>query len=91
VAVTETGATGNQKIAQISAVLSINHAVIENSQGWFRLALQHNFLQGRHTDHVVAACVYIACRKAKTPHLLIDFSEVLQVPCFSRVVCSFFH
>jgi len=35
-------------------------------QQWFRLALQHNFVQGRQTDHVVAACLYIACRKAKT-------------------------
>ena len=78
--------TGNQKISQIAAVLSINHAVVENSQGWFRLSLQHNFLQGRHTDHVVACCMYIACRKSKTPHLLIDFSEVLQV--FTNVSCS---
>lgn len=52
-------------------------------QSWFRLALQNNFLQGRQTDHVVAACLYIACRRAKTPHMLIDFSEILQANLYT--------
>jgi transcription factor IIIB subunit 2 len=34
---------------------------------------------GRRTAHVVAACLYIVCRREKTPHLLIDFSDVLQI------------
>ena len=36
-------------------------------------------MQGRNTSHVVAAAMYIVCRKEKTPHLLIDFSDELQV------------
>lgn len=43
------------------------------------LAVQNNFVQGRKTQHVVAACLYIVCRRDRTPHLLIDFSDVLQV------------
>lgn len=36
-------------------------------------------MQGRKTSNVCAACMYIVCRREKTPHMLIDFSEVLQV------------
>ncbi len=42
------------------------------------LAIQKNFVQGRKTANVVAACLYIVCRREKSPHLLIDFSDVLQ-------------
>ena len=42
------------------------------------LAVQHNFIQGRKTHNVIAACLYTVCRREKTPHLLIDFSDVLQ-------------
>jgi transcription factor IIIB subunit 2 len=38
--------------------------------------------QGRKTSNVVAACLYIVCRREKSPHLLIDFSDVLQVSCY---------
>ena len=51
----------------------------EASQRLYRLAQSKNWVQGRHTSHVVAAAMYIVCRKEKTPHLLIDFSDVLQV------------
>jgi transcription initiation factor TFIIIB Brf1 subunit/transcription initiation factor TFIIB len=77
-------AQGNQRITHLAHSLGIVHAVVENAQGWFRLALQQNFLQGRQTDHVVAACLYIACRKGSTPHLLIDFSDQLQVRTRAR-------
>ena len=39
---------------------------------------QHNFIQGRKTQHVIAACLYTVCRREKTAHLLIDYSDVLQ-------------
>lgn len=33
--------------------------------------------------HVAASMLYIACRRAPTPHLLIDFSEALRVDVFT--------
>ena len=51
----------------------------EAAQRLFMLAVQHNFIQGRKTTHVIAACLYTVCRREKTSHLLIDYSDVLQV------------
>ena len=48
----------------------------------FTLAVQHNFVQGRKTENVCSACLYIVCRREKTPHLLIDFSDLLQTNVF---------
>jgi transcription factor IIIB subunit 2 len=45
----------------------------------YHLALQRNFIFGRRQAHVVATCLYIICRQEKSPHLLIDFSDALQV------------
>ena len=38
--------------------------------------------QGRETKIVAAACLYMACRIQKSPHLLIDFSDAIQVDMF---------
>lgn len=48
----------------------------------FTLAVQHNFVQGRKTENVCSACLYIVCRREKTPHLLIDFSDLLRTNVF---------
>merc|ERR1740130_2012548 len=46
----------------------------------FQLAVQMNFNVGRATRFVACACLYIVCRRNKSPHLLIDFADVLQTP-----------
>ena len=38
--------------------------------------------QGRNTEVVAAACLYMACRIKKTPYLLIDFQDVIKVNMF---------
>lgn len=70
---------GRRKISQVAATLKLGSHHIEAAQRLFMLAVQHNFIQGRKTQNVIAACLYIVCRREKTPHLLIDFSDVLQV------------
>ena len=45
----------------------------------YQLALQRNFIMGRRVLHVVATCLYTICRQEKSPHLLIDFSDALQI------------
>ncbi|KAJ1635204.1 cyclin-like protein, partial [Pavlovales sp. CCMP2436] len=74
---------GRRKISHIAGALSLNSHHVEAAQRFFLLAVQHNFIQGRRTQHVVAACLYIVCRREKTPHMLIDFSDVLQTNVFA--------
>ena len=52
---------------------------MDSAHRLFILAIQRNFIQGRKTIHVVAACLYIVCRREKSAHLLIDFAEALRV------------
>lgn len=46
------------------------------------LALDNNFTHGRKTQHVLAACLYIVCRRERSSHLLIDFAEKLRENVF---------
>ena len=76
---------GQRHIAQLATALRLAEHHQEAAQRLFMLAVQHNFIQGRRTQHVIAACLYTVCRREKTPHLLIDYSDVLQAqPCPSR-------
>ena len=69
---------GQRHISQLGAALRLAEHHQEAAQRLFMLAVQHNFIQGRKTHNVIAACLYTVCRREKTPHLLIDFSDVLQ-------------
>eukprot|EP00126_Sphaerothecum_destruens_P007582 Sdes_comp19901_c0_seq1m12287 len=70
---------GRRKIAGLAASLRLNSHHVDAAQQFFKLAVQRNFIQGRKTNHVVAACLYIVCRTEQTPHMLLDFSDVLQI------------
>lgn len=52
---------------------------VEHALHLFNIAVKNNFIQGRHLDEVCAACLYIISRINKTPHMLIDFADVLQI------------
>ena len=71
-------ANGRKEIARVASLLGLSQRHIEAAHRLFMLAIQHNFIQGRRTLNVVAACLYIVCRREKSPHLLIDFSDVLR-------------
>lgn len=72
-----------RNIRDLAAALSIPDYIYESACGWFEIALNHNFVQGRRSQNVIAACLYIACRKEKTHHMLIDFSSKLQLSVYS--------
>ena len=61
------------------AVCGWGQHYVDSAHRLFILAIQRNFIQGRKTIHVVAACLYIVCRREKSAHLLIDFAEALRV------------
>lgn len=52
---------------------------VDVAQRWYTLALNSNFVRGRRTDYIIAACLYIVCRTEGTSHQLIDFSDELRV------------
>jgi transcription factor IIIB subunit 2 len=66
-------------ITQVASTLRLPPLYIDRAYRLYQLALQRNFTFGRRQTHVVATCLYIICRQEKSPHLLIDFSDALQV------------
>ena len=55
----------------------------EAAHRMYMLALDKGITRGKPVLHVAASMLYIACRRAPTPHLLIDFSEALRVDVFT--------
>ncbi|EEY66598.1 transcription factor IIIB, putative [Phytophthora infestans T30-4] len=72
-------ANGKKKIRQIAGMLRLGDHYVDSAFRLFALALQRNFTHGRKTQTVIAACLYIVCRRERSPHLLIDFSDKLQI------------
>ena len=80
-------ANGQRHISQLAVALRLADHHQDAAQRLFMLAVQHNFIQGRKTQHVIAACLYTVCRREKTAHLLIDYSDVLQTNVYSLGSC----
>lgn len=74
---------GKRRIKNVALALGIPEHVSDSAHSWFKLALTNNFVQGRRSQNVIAACLYIACRKFNTHHMLIDFSIRLQVSVYA--------
>ena len=73
--------TGKRRVRQLAAALRISEAVAESGERIYTLAVQNNFIRGRKAVYIVSACLYAACRLQKDSHMLIDFSDFLQVSC----------
>ena len=69
-----------RKIEQICQHFRLSDVVSLAATRLYTLALEHKFTRGRRSMHVVAVCVYVACRQKETRnYMLIDFSDLLQV------------
>ena len=44
----------------------LNDYHVDRATQCYKLALTHNFTQGRKQTHVIAACLYVVCRQEKT-------------------------
>ena len=71
------------QMKKIALEMRIPDYVVNSAVGWFTLALNKNFVKGRRSQNVLAACLYVACRKVRTHHLLIDFSSRAQISVYS--------
>ncbi|WFC98960.1 transcription factor TFIIIB subunit brf1 [Malassezia yamatoensis] len=80
-------------INRMATARNVPSHVAERALRFFQLALDggtateagsqpKNFVLGRKSDYTVASCLYVACRMAKTTHMLIDFADVIQVNVF---------
>lgn len=74
---------GKKRIKRIATAMHIPEYIGDSAGEWFRLALAQNFVQGRRSQNVLATCLYVACRKEKTHHMLIDFSSRIQISVYS--------
>lgn len=72
-------ANARRAIQQIASSLRLPNLYVDQAYRMYQVALQKNFIMGRRVLHVVATCLYTVCRKEKSPHLLIDFSDALQI------------
>ncbi len=63
---------GRKRIQTLATSLKLANRYVEAAQRLYSLALQHNFVQGRRTLHVIAACLYLVCRRERTPRILCE-------------------
>jgi len=75
----QTLANGRRRIQDVASALRLGSHFVDTAHRLFTLAVEKNFTQGRRKAPVTAACLYIACRMEKSQHMLIDFSDALQV------------
>ena len=80
-------ANGRRRIQDVASRLRLGTHFVDAAHRFFTIAVEKNFVQGRRTTHVVAACLYIACRQEKSQHMLIDFSDALQVNVYTLGTC----
>jgi transcription factor IIIB subunit 2 len=80
-------ANGRRRIQEVASRLRLGGHYVDAAHRLFTIAVEKNFVQGRRTVHVVAACLYIICRQEKSQHMLIDFSDALQVNVYTLGTC----
>ena len=80
-------ANGRRRIQDVASRLRLASHFVDTASRYFTVAVERNFVQGRRTTHVVAACLYIACRQEKSQQMLIDFSDALQINVYTLGTC----
>ncbi|XP_025104657.1 transcription factor IIIB 90 kDa subunit-like [Pomacea canaliculata] len=70
---------GKRKIQEIGAQLRLNQHCMDTAFNFYKMAVTKRLTRGRKITHVIATCLYLVCRTEGTPHMLLDFSDVLQV------------
>lgn len=69
---------GRRRIWHLVSALRLTSRHAESALRLFRLAVERTFHKGRRMAHVCCACLYVVVRIERTPHMLIDFSDVLE-------------
>lgn len=67
----------------IGKQLKIEDHVVEEAVNFYKMALSRSITRGRKSFLIYATCLYCVCRLERTPHLLIDFCDLLQLNIFA--------
>jgi len=67
-----------RKMTQLGNQLRICNEHIESAFQLFAFSLQNKLKSSKSLNSLSISCLYAICRKEKTPHLLIDFSDISQ-------------
>ncbi len=70
---------GKKRIMELAGQLRLNQHCVDTAFNFFKMAVARGLTRGRRSFTVSAACLYITCRMEGTPHLLLDFCDVIQV------------
>jgi transcription factor IIIB subunit 2 len=71
---------GRQEIEKIGSSLHVRQSVQDQALSWYKLAMNHNFIQGRRMRNVAAVAIYMASRRQPANTLmLMDLAEKVQV------------
>ncbi|XP_055950342.1 transcription factor IIIB 90 kDa subunit-like [Argiope bruennichi] len=68
-----------RNIENLASRLQLKPPAVENALNYYKLALSKHLTKGRKNAHVIAACVYMVCRRDGTSHMLLDLSDVLKI------------
>ncbi|XP_074594815.1 brf RNA polymerase III subunit [Brevipalpus obovatus] len=68
-----------RRIREVGTSLNLNNYNIEVAFNFYKMALNKRLTCGRKNNHVIAACIYIACRLKQTDIMLLDLSDRVQV------------
>lgn len=70
-----------RKIKEVAAQIRLNNSGISVAHNIYKRALQKRLTHGRKNTHVIAACVYMACRldSKNNSIMLLDLSDTMQV------------
>lgn len=70
---------GRHAIEALAHSLQVRQAVIDQAVGWYKLAMNHNFIQGRRMRNVAAVAIYMASRRQpENTLMLMDLAEKIQ-------------
>lgn len=67
----------------LAVAMGLHSGHAESALRLFKMALSYKFNQGRRSQYVIASCLYLVCRREKTSHMLIDFSDKLKINLFT--------
>ncbi|CAG5076811.1 Similar to Brf1: Transcription factor IIIB 90 kDa subunit (Mus musculus) [Cotesia congregata] len=69
-------------IAHLCKQLSMSGHQVELATNFYKQVLHRNLTRGRKQILTYAGCIYLTCRIEKTPHLLIDISDITQIDVY---------
>jgi transcription initiation factor TFIIIB Brf1 subunit/transcription initiation factor TFIIB len=80
--------SGRRKLNQLSNSLKLKPVYQEKAFKLFTLAFQKKFSNIYKLHFLCISCLYTICRREKTSHLLLDFSDITQIQ--TNKICTFF-